>query len=75
MKTKKPTLDHFNGSSLNPSQMKHVRGAGTTVPPQGDPGDIKDPRLTNPRLNPPPPTEGIVYLDPNPEPIDTEYRP
>ena len=74
MKTKKTTLDHFNGSSLNPSQMKHVRGAGETVPPQGDPGDIKDPKLYNPRFNPPP-TDGSGYLDPNAEPIDTEYHP
>lgn len=74
MKAKKTTLDHFNGSSLNPTQMKHVRGAGETVPPQGDPGDIKDPKLYNPRFNPPP-TDGSGYLDPNPELINTEYHP
>lgn len=67
MKTKKPTLDHFNGSRLNPSQMKHVRGARETVPPQGDPGDIKDP--SDPRYAPNPITapltiDGNSNLDP-----------
>lgn len=63
MNKKKPTLSDFTTAAVNRLAMLHVRGGGTTVPPQGDPGDTNDP--TAPQDPPPPPRKG--FIDPTPD--------
>jgi hypothetical protein len=66
MKTKKTTLDHFYGNQLNRSHLKHTIGGRDTVPPQGDPGDIKDP--VHEEGTRPPITTPITVLNLPPDP-------
>jgi hypothetical protein len=71
MKKTKINLRDFHGSRLHPNQLKHIRGGIETVPPQGDPGDIRE---TTFFLKPQTETTS-PYLDPNPNPDDMEFRP
>ncbi|MCL9806099.1 hypothetical protein NAT51_11225 [Flavobacterium amniphilum] len=68
MKKTNVSLEDYKGSLLNTGHLKNIKGG--TVPPPGDPGDIKDPDLYNPRFNPPP-SGNRNYTDPNPDSTGT----
>ena len=68
MKKTKQSLKDFQGSRLNTNQLKYVRGGEETVPPQGDPGDIKE---TTYFVKPQTGTNS-PYLDPTPD--DTGFH-
>lgn len=69
MKKTEINLKDFHGSRLNPNQLKHIRGGIETVPPQGDPGDIRE---TIYFIKPQTDTRS-QYLDPTAE--DIEFHP